>query len=362
MVDFLKFDSMIIKSHKGPYRVFFDEKSLEQLNNSALENFHFLVDQRVANLYQEQMNHILSSSSVFLIDATEDNKSLNHFSAYVQHLVDRHVRRDHCLIAIGGGIIQDITCFLAATLFRGMSWKFYPTTLLSQADSCIGSKSSINAGNTKNILGTFTPPDEVHICSFLLNTLEEKEIRSGVGEMLKAHAIDGPESFKKIAGDYQRIFEDKLVMTEYLRRSLNIKKRFIEEDEFDRGPRNIFNYGHSFGHALEIATNFSIPLGIAVSIGMDMANFVAMRLGIAEQDVYQLMNSTLSANFSGFELNNIRGDLFIAALTRDKKNIDNSSVTLILPKRNQEGGIAKGHFANNDAFKKICNEYLKMKR
>ena len=185
------------------------------------------------------------------------------------------------------------------------------------------------------------------------NTLEEKEIRSGVGEMLKAHAIDGPESFKKIAADYQLIFKDKLVMVEYLRRSLKIKKRFIEEDEFDRGPRNIFNYGHSFGHALEIATNFSIPHGIAVSIGMDMANFVAMRLGIADKDVYQLMNPTLSANFSGFEFNHIRVDLFIEALTRDKKNIGNGSVTLILPNRNQKGWIAKGHFANNEAFKKI---------
>ena len=87
-----------------------------------------------------------------------------------------------------------------------------------------------------------------------------------------------------------------------------------------------------------------------------------MSLGIAEKDVYQLMNPILSANFNGFQLNNIRDDLFMAALTRDKKNIDNSNLTLILPNRNQKGWLNKGHFANNEEFRKICNEYLNLKR
>ena len=99
------------------------------------------------------------------------------------------------MVAIGGGIIQDITCFLASTMMRGLPWIFYPTTLLAQSDSCIGSKSSINSGEVKNILGTFTPPNKVIIDINFLKSLEEKDILSGIGEMIKVHAINSPESF-----------------------------------------------------------------------------------------------------------------------------------------------------------------------
>src|SRR5204862_184742 len=102
------------------------------------------------------------------------------------------------LLAVGGGITQDITCFLAATLLRGIDWHFYPTTLLAQADSCIGSKSSINVGAAKNILGTFPPPKQVTISTCFLDTLDPGDVRSGVGEMLKVHAIEGPGAFAKI--------------------------------------------------------------------------------------------------------------------------------------------------------------------
>ncbi|MCH8037725.1 MAG: ankyrin repeat domain-containing protein, partial [Proteobacteria bacterium] len=114
-------------------------------------------------------------------------KSLDRFPGYVEHLVARGIRRDHTLIAIGGGVIQDITCFLAATLLRGVAWKYHPTTLLSQADSCIGSKSSINAGKAKNILGTFTPPAEVFVGARFLATLAAVDVRSAIDDSTPLH-------------------------------------------------------------------------------------------------------------------------------------------------------------------------------
>src|SRR5581483_3202456 len=199
----------------------------------------------------------------------------------------RKIRRNHVLVAIGGGIIQDITCFLAATMLRGLPWNFIPTTLLAQADSCIGSKSSINAGEAKNILGTFTPPARVDVSTRFLKTLDERDIRSGIGEMLKVHAIEGPQSFDQIAHDYENILSDDSVMLHYIRRSLDIKKRIIEIDEFDRGPRNVMNYGHSFGHAIESATDFAVPHGIAVTLGMDLANYTAVRTGRTGEAFFQ---------------------------------------------------------------------------
>jgi 3-dehydroquinate synthase len=133
-----------------------------------------------------------NSEKVLIIEATEENKSLAQFPAYVDSLFGLNVRRGQKLVAIGGGIIQDITCFLAATMMRGLPWMFYPTTLLAQSDSCIGSKSSINSGEVKNILGTFTPPEQVVIDVDFLKTLEEKDIFSGIGEMIKVHAVETP--------------------------------------------------------------------------------------------------------------------------------------------------------------------------
>lgn len=144
-----------------------------------------IIDARVADLYAVPLASVLAAPSTLRIDATEPNKSLERMPAYVLHLLDHGLRRDCTLVAIGGGIIQDIVCFIAATLMRGLPWTFYPTTLLAQADSCIGSKSSINVGRFKNQLGTFTPPAEIQLSTDVLDTLDEADIRSGLGEIIK---------------------------------------------------------------------------------------------------------------------------------------------------------------------------------
>ena len=349
-------EHLTIQSHTGPYQAFFDDDALAKLNGNVPENAHFIIDARVADLYAAAMDNVLAHSSVLLIEAREENKSLDKFPGYVDHLVSHKLRRDHTLIAIGGGIIQDITCFLAATMLRGVDWHFYPTTLLAQADSCIGSKSSINSGAAKNILGTFTPPKMVSISTRFLDTLDERDVRSGIGEMLKVHVIDGPESFDAIAADYQTMLADKSVMMRYIRRALEVKQSYIERDEFDQGPRNIFNYGHSFGHAIEAATDFAIPHGIAVTIGMDMANFVAARNGVGTDDNFKRMHAALRGNYHGFETHPIPLDRFLAAIAKDKKNIGADNVTLILP--GADGRVFRDSYANDETFAKICAAFF----
>ena len=149
-------DLMAIQSSRGIYTVEFDDECIERFAEWDLEKTHFIIDQKVAHLYLERLQPVLEAPSVLLLDALEINKSLEKIPEYVEFLVGRKIRRNHMLVAIGGGIIQDITSFLAATVLRGVEWTFYPTTLLSQADSCIGSKSSINCRGVKNILGTFS--------------------------------------------------------------------------------------------------------------------------------------------------------------------------------------------------------------
>ncbi|MCX7966164.1 MAG: iron-containing alcohol dehydrogenase [Syntrophorhabdaceae bacterium] len=353
------FDKIIIKSYKGEYSVIFKEDSLVSLNEKDLKEFRFIIDENVAHLYEKKMDKILSSGNALIITANEENKSLDKFPLYIEQLISKNIRRDHILVAVGGGIIQDITCFIAATLMRGLRWHFYPTTLLAQADSCIGSKSSINVGNIKNILGTFTPPDEVYISLDFLKTLTDAEIRSGIGEMLKVHAIDSPESFEKIALDYENLINDDSIMKKYIYNSLIIKKAIIELDEFDRGPRNIMNYGHTFGHAIESATDFNIPHGIAVSMGMDMANFVAYRLGLTEFNIYKNMHQVLEKNYAPYKNIHIDSDGFLWAISKDKKNIEDN-IKFIAP--NREGKISPFIHPFDELFKKTCIEYLNSQR
>ena len=348
-------DALIIQSHRGPYTVTFAEELPEWGVTVASDAVHFLVDRRVAELYATLLEGVLKARSVLVIEATESAKSLDKFPAYIEGLIERRIRRDHMLVAIGGGIIQDITCFLAACLFRGIDWDYYPTTLLAQADSCIGSKSSINVGKIKNVLGTFTPPKRIGISTPFLDTLELLDIHSGVGEMLKVHAIDGPESFDEIAADYPRLFSDRTVLLKYIRRSLEIKKRFIEEDELDRGPRNLMNYGHSFGHAIESATHYEITHGIAVTIGVDMANFVAVRYGRVPASHFQRMHPTLRENYRQILGKPIPLEAFLQAIDRDKKN-SSRQLALILP--NADARVEKVFISLDETFRSVCGDYF----
>jgi 3-dehydroquinate synthase len=348
-------NQITIQSHKGAYTASFIRGGMDQLNQDPIESAIYIVDKNISILYQDRLNNILNSERVLKIEATEENKSLDCFPAYIEALVKLKIRREQTLVAIGGGIIQDITCFLATTLMRGLSWAFYPTTLLAQSDSCIGSKSSINSGEVKNILGTFTPPNKVVIDVDFLTTLEEKEIFSGVGEMIKVHAINSPNDFDKISDNYEQIFSNQSVMENFIYNSLLMKKRLIEIDEFDQGPRNVMNYGHSFGHAIESATNYGIPHGIAVTIGMDIANYVAAKLGVSKIEHFERMHGVMERNYKSYQHVSINIEVLMDALSKDKKN-SASQLRLILP--NKEGFIGIGLYDNNDVLLNTINDYF----
>jgi 3-dehydroquinate synthase len=349
-------EKLSIQSHKGAYSVSFESPLLVDAGVLLEGQPHFLVDANVARLYADRLRLILGHKNTVVIEATEENKSIERIIPVIERLVESSVRRDHVLIAIGGGIIQDITCFIASTLLRGMPWIFVPTTLLAQADSCIGSKSSINLGKTKNILGTFNPPNQIHVCAAFLDTLEDKDIRSGIGEILKVHAIDSAVAFDRLAADYDALLSDRSLLLAYVRKALLIKQRFIEVDEFDRGVRNIFNYGHSFGHAIEAATDFVVPHGIAVTLGMDMANRIAALRGLVAQQHYLRMHDVLRKNYAPFARTSIPLDRMLPALLKDKKNTS-SKLVLIFPV-GPEAAIERVEVAPDAEFQAQCQLFL----
>ena len=353
MGDFLVSKDIVIKSHKGKYKVEFTSSWKKILRSYEKSSTVFIVDANIANLYKDDFGNVLTNQNHILIEASEENKSLDKFPGYINQLTSLGLKRGHTLVAIGGGITQDITCFLASTMFRGLDWIFFPTTLLAQSDSCIGSKSSINSGKIKNILGTFTPPKNIVLDVSFLDSLERKDLHSGIGEMIKVHAIHSKESFDHIQ-NFLEILQNKKVMEDFIYDSLLFKKELIEIDEFDTGPRNVMNYGHSFGHAIESATDYEIPHGIAVTIGMDMANYVASNLGVSSEEHFKRMHLLLEDNASLYRNTFIDPNLLLKALVKDKKNTS-TQLRLILP--NTEGEITIGLYDKSPELEKSIHTY-----
>lgn len=348
-------NELVIQSHRGPYVVHFGP-TFAGLEQGLQPNEHLLIDARVADLYAPILAKALSGHSVLRLEAAEANKSLEKIPVYLQHLLQQGIKRGHRLVAVGGGILQDIAAFIAAILFRGLAWRFYPTTLLAQADSCIGSKSSINVAGFKNQVGTFTPPESIHIATEVLETLTDADFRSGLGEIIKVHLIAGWENFRWVEKNYARLGKEKTILIEAIRRSLAIKKELVEKDEFDLKERLVLNYGHSFGHAIESATCYRIPHGIAVTMGMAMANFVSKALGLMAEDTCQTIYPLLKRNYACFERVSIPLPGFFEALAKDKKNT-REEITLILSRG--PGKVFKERVSNDDRFQSLCRESFK---
>ena len=342
-----------VQSHRGEYSVNFVEDVFSTIEIDS--NTHILIDQNILKIYKDKLEPLLSKANHVSVQASEEHKDLTKIPSYIQQLVNNGIKRNHSLLAIGGGITQDITCYIANNIFRGIHWSFIPTTLLAQADSCIGSKNSINVSGIKNLVGSFCPPKEIHIDISLLESLELKDVKSGIGEIYKVFMIDSYENFLNVSSDYKEMLSLSPLLKNRIKEALTIKKGLIEKDEFDKGIRNIMNYGHSFGHALESATSYELPHGTAVTIGMDMANFVSYKLGLWEEAKYLSSHEVFKENYKEFNETVINHDVFFSSISKDKKNVG-SELVLIL--NSNEEGVHKRKLPNDDKFRELCFEYF----
>ena len=320
---------MRIRSSRYEYGVAFIDSYEEAMQRELTASDHLVVDENVLRLHRNLARQVKSFPHLVIMP-TEEAKSFERLAPVIDTLISRGFNKGNRLVAVGGGIVQDITAFIASTLFRGVPWLFFPTTLLAQCDSSIGSKTSINFGKYKNQLGTFCPPRRVFIDLAFLDTLDERELRSGLGEMMHYFLVNGDEDLRWADERLDASFHDRDVLGAMIRRSLEIKKAMVERDEFDEGPRAVFNYGHSFGHALEATTNYAVPHGIAVSFGMDLANCLSSRQGLLPMQTRNRVRQVLARIWDG-TVPDVNDDAFVAALSRDKKN-EGAEVKVILTK------------------------------
>ena len=247
---------------------------------AALPQSFVIVDENVWRCHRDGVLRPLADADVYVLPIAEQRKVLASVEELYVAMTARAAKRNTTVISIGGGITQDLTGFLASTIYRGVPWIFVPTTLLAQADSCIGSKTSLNFRQFKNLIGTLYPPERVLVYPGFVATQEEEDYFSGLGEVLKLHLIGGEEAAAVYARAAPALTGRRpAAVRDAVWRSLEIKRAFIEEDERDTGRRRWLNFGHCFGHALESASDFALPHGQAVVAGMILAGLVARARG-----------------------------------------------------------------------------------
>jgi 3-dehydroquinate synthase len=321
-------DSIIVRSSKGEYEVAFVKHAGERLAEFVADGAQVVCDSKVARVHPDLLMSTPPDQLV-LFEAVETNKTMEKAQWLMQMLSERQLRRNQQVIAIGGGIVQDVTAFSASILYRGIDWVFFPTTLLAQADSCIGGKTSINLADRKNLVGSFHPPTQVVVDLDFLDSLSDDDIRSGIGEIMHYYLYADSPYTQELVDEQAALLSDRTKLRRHIEESLTIKRVVIEEDEFDRGERNKFNYGHTFGHALEATTRFAINHGQAVTVGMDLANRLSAEHGMLDAGEAERLHRLLEWNLPSYDWGSLNIEDYLSALGSDKKNVS-SDLTCIL--------------------------------
>jgi len=254
----------------------------------------------ILELYGEAVHDSLKSNgfdvSVTTVSDSEEAKSLEIYEMLLDRLLDNEFERSSGMIALGGGAVGDVTGFAAATFMRGIRFVQVPTTLLAQVDSSIGGKTGVNHPKAKNLIGAFHQPVLVWTDVSTLKTLPERELRSGLAEVVKYGVIADPELFEILTRirSFSNISSESLL--EIISRCCAIKARVIQEDEREQGLRAILNYGHTVGHALETLTDFAhYTHGEAISIGMTVAARISSAVGSTDEKTVERQESLLRA-------------------------------------------------------------------
>jgi 3-dehydroquinate synthase len=274
------------------------------------------IDSNVSRLYPE-----LYRDKNIVVECTENVKTLDGTHSIFDNLIERKANIQTRLVVIGGGILQDLIGFCASTYCRGIQYDLVPTTLLSQADSCLGGKTSINVKGKKNILGTFYPPNKIYICTEFLKTLSILDYCSGLGEVYKFHILENKINQFDIDGN----------ISDMVYRGLLFKGDILSRDEFDKGERRYLNFGHTFGHALETTSQNSLPHGIAVILGCMIASRIASKLEHKVPNYNQLLKKGIELiNIANIKLEQSWFDLesLLEIVKSDKKSTGKLTMAL----------------------------------
>jgi 3-dehydroquinate synthase len=287
----------------------------------------------VAPLYLDAVRTALRGRNVqtIVLPDGERQKTLATFESIIDRLVDSRYHRDCCLIALGGGVVGDVTGYAAASFQRGVDFVQVPTTLLAQVDSSVGGKTAVNHPRAKNMIGAFHQPISVLADTDTLKTLPARELAAGLAEVVKYGVILDAEFFEWLEREMPKLRAlDPKALTFAIRRSCEIKAAVVAEDERERGSRALLNLGHTFGHALESIGNYDRWLhGEAVAIGIVLAARTSVAMGRIDTAVCERIERLLASAGLPTTASGIDADLVLDRMQLDKK-ADKKGLKLVL--------------------------------
>jgi len=307
---------------------------LQQIASKGYSAYHVVTNttlQTVGAIYLAAVQRELNATQTILPDG-EKHKTLQSWQNILDDILQQTYDRRLCLIALGGGVVGDITGFAAASFLRGVAFVQIPTTLLAMVDSSVGGKTGVNHACGKNLIGAFHQPDAVYIHTPLLQTLPQREFISGYAEVFKCAFFGGEQMLEFIEDNHEAICARKQeAVLEAIARAVSIKASIVSEDEREAGARALLNYGHTFGHALEKVSGYGPVLhGEAVFWGMHCALSLAAKLQLIDSTVQQRYANLLARSLRPAIDPGYRTDKLVEAMFSDKKT-RSGKLRLVLP-------------------------------
>lgn len=308
-------------------------ESIDNLKKYMPEEEVFIIsDRQVYPMLQER----LPKFPVFQVYPGDYSKSLRAATSIYRWLQDNYADRSAFLLGVGGGVVSDLTGFVAATYLRGINFGLVSTSLLGQIDASIGGKNAINFDGFKNVVGTIYHPEFILCDHTLLKTLPKEEIQGGLAELIKHAIIADDEMFNRINDHAEEILAiNHDILDPLIAWSIDLKRGFVENDEFEHGDRRKLNFGHTWGHALEAVTG--IHHGFAVSIGMVFAAKFALARGLCDATVVERIENILK-RFGLPTETKVLPWVVYEAIERDKKR-DRDAIRFVFPRRIGEATI-----------------------
>jgi 3-dehydroquinate synthase len=280
-----------------------------------------LTDTNVRDLYSPSFP---GNAIVLTMSPGEKNKTLNTVLEIVRELIARDADRKSFIVGIGGGIVCDVTGFIASIYMRGVRFGFVPTTLMAQVDASVGGKNGVNCDGYKNMIGVFNQPDFVLCDSTMLKTLPLRELRAGLAEVVKSGLIADADLFRYVENNINDILNCRKENLDFIvERSIAIKARIVEADERESGERKKLNLGHTFGHAIEKHSDNTLLHGEAVSVGLAIAAKISEQSGlISHEECLRITNLLLKIGLP--VATEIPASHLMEAIGKDKTRQDNS--------------------------------------
>lgn len=333
------------------------------LEGKNYSKIFIITDENLAKNHVVSLKTYIKDVEIIILPAGEKTKSFSYLNETCEEILARGVDRKSLIIAFGGGVIGDLSGFIASILLRGIDFIQVPTTLLSCVDSSVGGKTAINSKHGKNLIGSFYQPKLV-ICDLdFLKTLPKREILAGFAEVIKYGLIEDEEFFQFLEESLDKIFlHDEEFLTKIIKKSCQIKAQIVSEDEKESGNRALLNFGHTFGHIFETEINYSNEIlhGEAVAIGIIMAAKMSEDLGFINAGEVARIKEFLDNCGFVTDVMKIRDawnkENLIKHIYKDKK-VENGNLTFILLKKMGEADIFKS--ISLAEFKKNLDHFVK---